>query len=132
MRATIKPMQSFTRGEQKPLAYHRVVAEKLRANPSLVDSASRRLQWLREINPAARTYYDGWQRLLQGPLDELIAALLSESEHNCALRQENPFCRNVLRSTVSLPNKSIAITSMQRAALEHLHCVNAVKRELTP
>lgn len=92
MRVTIAAMHSFTRGEQKSLAYHRAVAQKLRANPSLVDNVSRRLQWLREMNPAARAYYDEWQRLLQGSFDDLIAALLSESERSCALRQENPFC----------------------------------------
>lgn len=110
-------MQSFTRGEQKSLAYHRAVAEKLRANPSLVNSASRRLQWLREMNPAGRAYYDEWQRLLQGPLDELIAALVSESESNRALRQENPFC-----DLISQPERAaIYRTVAQQIDCDHIN-----------
>lgn len=92
MHATLNLPPPLTRGEQKSLAYHRAVAVKLSANPSLVESAQRRLQWLRNMNPGAHAYYDVWQSLLQGSLDDLIATLVSESERSRALRQENPFC----------------------------------------
>jgi hypothetical protein len=84
-------MHALTRGEQKSLAYHRAVADRLRVNPALVDVALRRLDWYKEKNPLSARYYAEWQRLLLGPLDSLMAALVSESDAACALRQENPF-----------------------------------------
>jgi hypothetical protein len=84
-------MSSLTRGEQKSLALHRTLADRLRGDPSLVGIARARLDWLRTKNPAGRQYYDEWCRLLDGPLDELLDVMVSPSELACALRQENPF-----------------------------------------
>lgn len=50
-----------------------------------------RLEWLRVRNPAGGSYYDEWERLLTGPLDILLDALVSPSDRACALRQESPF-----------------------------------------
>ena len=84
-------MHRPTRGEQKSLAYHQAVAEKLQANPELRTIAERRLEWFRERNPSGAAYYDRWATLLAGPLEELIAAMLDPSDVGCSLRQENPF-----------------------------------------
>jgi len=84
-------MHTLSRGEQKSLAYHRVVAEKLRDNPTLVEIARNRLQWYRSKNPPGGAYYDAWERLLAGPLAVLIETMTSPSDEACALRQENPF-----------------------------------------
>jgi len=84
-------MQCLTRGEKKSLAYHEVVAARLRADPKLIEIAQQRLRWHRDSNPAGKAYYDRWERLLSGPLEVLIAAMLDPSPRGCALRQENPF-----------------------------------------
>jgi hypothetical protein len=84
-------MHTLTRGEQKSLAYHYAVADKLRVDPALLATARRRLQWYRERNPQGRRYYERWRQLLTGPLEQLLAAMTDESAAGCALRQENPF-----------------------------------------
>jgi hypothetical protein len=84
-------MRGPTRGELKSLAYHEVVARRLREDPTRVEVARARVVWLRERNPAGASYYDRWDRLLQGPLEALIAAMLDPSDRGHALRQENPF-----------------------------------------
>jgi hypothetical protein len=84
-------MQQLTRGERKALAYHMAVADKLRADPGLRATARTRLQWYRERNPAGKVYYDRWEELLTGPLEELLALLVDPSANACSLRQENPF-----------------------------------------
>jgi hypothetical protein len=84
-------MRVPTRGQIKSLAYHEVVARRLRENPALIEVARARVAWLRERNPAGTPYYDRWDRLLQGPLEPLIAAMLDPSDRGHSLRQENPF-----------------------------------------
>ncbi len=84
-------MRTLSRGEQKSLAYHQVVADRLRENPALVDIARNRLQWYRSRNPSSAYYYDTWERLLSGPLVSLVEMMTSRSEEARALRQENPF-----------------------------------------
>ncbi len=84
-------MHSLTRGEQKSLAYHQVVAKKLRDDPTLLTVARDRLRWYRQRNPAGLFYYKQWDRLLDGPIEVLMLAMTSASQESCALRQENPF-----------------------------------------
>ncbi len=84
-------MQILSRGEQKSLALHKVIAARLRMDPSLGAIAHQRLGWLRVRNPAGKKYHDEWQLLLDGPIDALIDVMVSPSERSCALRQENPF-----------------------------------------
>jgi hypothetical protein len=84
-------MRPLTRGEEKSLALHRWIANRLEEDPLLLDVVKRRLEWLRTKNPAGRRYYDDWARLLDGTMPDLIAVLVSPSETACALRQESPF-----------------------------------------
>lgn len=84
-------MNTLTRSELKALAYHRVVADKLRADPTLLDVARDRLRWYRERNPSGASYYDAWQTLLSGPMNRLVEVITSPDAEACALRQENPF-----------------------------------------
>ena len=84
-------MRHLTRGERKSVALHRAIADRLRADPSLVAVARTRLDWLRARNPAAASYYDRWAQLLDGPPEQLLGVMVSPSDEACALRQENPF-----------------------------------------
>lgn len=81
----------LSRGEQKSLALHKSLAATVQADPSLLRVVKERLQWLRERNPASAPYYDRWSQLLDGELQDLLAAMTSDSERSCALRQESPF-----------------------------------------
>ena len=84
-------MRGLTRGEQKSFALHRRVASRVQADPSALQLVRQRLEWLRSKNPAGGRYYAEWDRLLSGPLDDLLEMLVNPSERACALRQESPF-----------------------------------------
>jgi hypothetical protein len=76
---------------ERSRALHRAVAERLRADPALVDAARERVMgWLRE-GSVARTYAEAWRALLEGPRAVLLAALEERSERMHDLRQVSPF-----------------------------------------
>jgi hypothetical protein len=77
--------------EERSLAIHRLVADKLKADPRLVAAARERVAgWLADgsVHPV---YAEAWHVLLAGPLERLIEGLLDPGEHGRALRQCSPF-----------------------------------------
>ena len=79
--------------DERSLAFDRLIAAKLRRDPSLVDKAHGNLaRWLQTFSSGARPALLEWQRLLASPFDELIAFLESDDERATRLRQSNPFC----------------------------------------
>lgn len=82
---------ALSRGEQKSLALHKVLAAKVQADPLVLGVVRERLGWLRARNPGSSVYYDRWLELVDGDVEELVMAMTGDSEHSCALRQESPF-----------------------------------------
>jgi len=77
--------------EQTSIALHRAVAERLRDDPEAVGRAITRVrEWLTE-GGAHPHYARRWLALLERPLDELCAALVTDTEDMRALRQVSPF-----------------------------------------
>jgi hypothetical protein len=77
--------------EERSLAIHRVVADRLRHDPSLVATARARVEdWLatRSVHPF---YTEAWRNLLSGPAERLLATLVDRGEEARALRQCSPF-----------------------------------------
>lgn len=77
--------------EQRSLALHRLVAERLRADPSTLGMARDRVaRWLTDgsTHPA---YARAWADLLGGPFDRLLEALTDPGERASDLRQCSPF-----------------------------------------
>jgi hypothetical protein len=71
---------------------HRLVAEKLRREPALLDRARATLaRWRVTASPRSQPYLEEWQRILRAGLDATVAALLEDSERATALRQCSPF-----------------------------------------
>ena len=77
--------------EERSLALHREIARRLRENPALVSQARANVERWAAEGTLAPPYADAWRRLLDGPLDALLALLIDESEHARALRQTTPF-----------------------------------------
>jgi hypothetical protein len=75
------------------LAYHQRVAEKLLTDPSVLEGARAKVRaWLGgELTGVAVSYASEWSRLLEGPVDELVAILTSGSQRATDLRQASPF-----------------------------------------
>jgi hypothetical protein len=77
--------------EERSLAYHQVVAERLRQQPELLEQARQRVEgWLGEQKPP-RFYAVRWAELLAGDAEAVGAFLVSRSELATELRQSSPF-----------------------------------------
>jgi hypothetical protein len=77
--------------EERSIAMHRAVADKIRRDPAIVERARRRVQaWVaeRKIHPQ---YARQWQALLDLPRDQLCERLVANDEAMRALRQSTPF-----------------------------------------
>jgi hypothetical protein len=86
-----RPTDLRVRNEERSIALHQAVADRLREDPALIGQARARVDaWLAEgrIHPV---YGEAWQRLLSGPFDSLLALLTRDDEHARALRQCSPF-----------------------------------------
>lgn len=84
-------MSPHTVAEETSLALHVAVAERLQADPTLVDRARARVEeWLAQ-GAVGRPYADAWLALLDQPLGKMVAALAERSERMHDLRQVSPF-----------------------------------------
>jgi hypothetical protein len=80
-----------TLAEERSRALHLAIAERLQADPALIDEARARVRaWLRD-GTVARVYAEARQALLDRPLEDLVAALGERSERMHDLRQVSPF-----------------------------------------
>lgn len=79
--------------DERSLAFDRLIAEKLRRDPTLVEKARSNIsRWLQTTEPRSAADLLVWQRLLDRPLPELLALLESADEYATRLRQSSPFC----------------------------------------
>jgi hypothetical protein len=78
--------------DERSLAFSRLIASKVRADPALVQRAHANLErWLRDCSERSRPALLEWHGLLASPLDELLSALTSPEERAVRLRQSSPF-----------------------------------------
>jgi len=78
--------------DERSLGFDRLTAQKLLAEPALVNRGLANLErWLNTCSPSVRPVFLEWRSLLNGPLEVVIALLLSSDEHACRLRQSSPF-----------------------------------------
>jgi hypothetical protein len=78
------------RAEARSLAYHRAVAERLAADPSLIARARERVRAWQESDPE-RHYARAWDAVLRRPLHEVAAFLVDDGEEATELRQSTSF-----------------------------------------
>lgn len=84
-------LQGHERIDQRSLAMHRRIAEKLRESPSLLAIAEDNLaRWMSQPG-RSQPYLEAWQALLRLPIDELTKRIVEPSEWMTALRQSSPF-----------------------------------------
>jgi hypothetical protein len=76
--------------EERSVAYHRVVAERLEPQPVILERARARVQQWREEDPSG-PYAEEWARILSMPLADIKHALVEDSEAGRARRQATPF-----------------------------------------
>lgn len=85
-------MRTHQEIDQRSLAMHRLVAEKIRRDPALFEKARRTLaRWRTIVCPASQPYLDEWEQLMKRGIDACLAVAIEDSERANALRQSSPF-----------------------------------------
>ncbi len=79
--------------DERSLAFHRLIAEKLRADPSLLEIPRRNLQrWLKTCSDDVRPALLEWQEIIEeGDIARIIGILEERSDKARAMRQNSPF-----------------------------------------
>jgi hypothetical protein len=84
-------MASHQHIDQRSLALHKLVADKVRRDDRLLDQARATLaRWYRVASPRSFTYLDEWQRLFDLGTEACLTVATEDSEHAAALRQSSP------------------------------------------
>lgn len=87
------PPHLYLPKHRRTLALHRLVAEKVRRDPSLIDDARARLERWKEMNTRASVpyYITDWTEILDRGLEATLAFMIDEGEYATQLRQSSPF-----------------------------------------
>lgn len=80
-----------SRLEERSLAMHRLIAEKVQADPALLNKARDNLRRWQESEGSPRLALAEWEQLLDGPLGQVMQFITERSEHARRLRQSSPF-----------------------------------------
>ena len=84
-------MNEHRLAEERSLALHRAVADRLANGSAVLERARTRVhKWL-ENGEVASYWAKEWDRVLSKPLAEIQAFLVERSEHATAMRQMTPF-----------------------------------------
>jgi hypothetical protein len=77
--------------EERSVAYHRVIAERLRDRPEILAGARQRIQTLLASAAEPPFYARKWGEILAGDLSSIQTFLTERSELADELRQSTPF-----------------------------------------
>jgi hypothetical protein len=77
--------------DERSLALHRLIAEKVLADPALLDKARDNLRRWQQTEGSPKLALAEWEQILSGPTDQIVQFLTEESERATRLRQSSPF-----------------------------------------
>jgi hypothetical protein len=84
-------MDSHRLAEERSVAYHGLIAERLREQPEVLENARRRVQTWLDQDGEPRFYARKWAEVLAGDPVSIAAFLVERSELADELRQSSPF-----------------------------------------
>lgn len=93
-RSAVESMLSrpLTEEREKSLWLHRAVLGELVQDPEgTIEIARANLASARARHARASAYIDGWEKVLDGGVDEIAKVLVGRDEWSCELRQNTPF-----------------------------------------
>jgi hypothetical protein len=74
-------MRTHQELDQRSLALHRLVADKIRRDPALLDQARRTLsRWRETVCERSQPYLDQWEQVLNTGLEASLALAVEDSE----------------------------------------------------
>jgi hypothetical protein len=78
--------------EERSVAYHSAIAERLRGEPEILDRARQRVRsWIEAGGRQPPFYARRWEEILAGDPEAVAAFLSDRSELATELRQSSPF-----------------------------------------
>lgn len=77
--------------EERSLALHRAIAERVRDDPAVLERARARVKRWLDTGEVARHWAEEWDAVLSRSTDDICGWLVDESEHARAMRQVTPF-----------------------------------------
>jgi hypothetical protein len=77
--------------EERSVAYHSAIAERLQDHPEILENARQRVQGWLASRERDRFYVQKWEEILNGDVSSVAAFLVERSELAVELRQSSPF-----------------------------------------
>lgn len=77
--------------DERSIAYHRLIAERLPHQPEILERARRRVETWMSSGPHVPFYARKWAEILAGDISSIAAFLTERSELAIELRQSTPF-----------------------------------------
>jgi len=78
--------------DERSLALHRLVADKVRGDPALFEKARGTLaRWRRTVCGSSQPDLEAWERSMDQGMEACLALAVEESQRATALRQSSPF-----------------------------------------
>lgn len=88
----MEPVYSdHSRLDERSLALHRRIAEKVLAHPDLLDKARDNLRRWQQTEGSPKLALAEWEQILNGPTDQIAEFLTERPERATRLRQSSPF-----------------------------------------
>lgn len=85
-------MRTHKEIDERSLALHRLIADKIRRDPSLFKRTEGTLaRWRTTVCCASQPYLEEWERLMNQGIDACLAVAIEDSPRATALRQSSPF-----------------------------------------
>ncbi len=77
--------------EERSIAYHRVIAERMRQDSGVLEAARQRVQKWLAARPGPPHYARAWAEILARDVEAIAAFLVDPGERARELRQSSPF-----------------------------------------
>ena len=88
-----KTMNPHSAIDARSLDMDRLIAQRLRENPAVLDKARSVLaKWMTSCDASVRPVFEEWRAILDGPISGVFSVLEGVDERSMRLRQSSPFC----------------------------------------
>ena len=91
MLASPTAMNLHRLAQERSIAYHRVIAERLQSRPEILEMARQRVQTWLAASVTPNFYAQKWAEILAGDVSSIAAFLVDRRELAIELRQSTPF-----------------------------------------